>query len=431
MFLVLFDSLAVATALPQIGAGFDVPPARLQWVITLYSLSIGGFLLLGGRVCDLWGRRRLIVLSLGVTSSGLLLAGTASSLAVLLAGRVLQGVGAAFAIPAALASAATLFPEEPWRSRVFAVVAAAANTAGLAGAVCGGLITSHWGWRWIFLAVLPVGVVALVAARLVLPPDVPAESGRKPLDAAGAAVATAGLLAVIYGASRIAESGPAWPGLVLLLAGVALLAALVPLERRQPDPLLKPSLWRSRGLVASCLAFTAHSASYATVVVVGSLFLQDVYGLSAAQTGLILAPVLLCSLASATVAGRLLRRYGTRTVVAVALALCAGSLVGLAAGNDPSPAVVLAWLMAWGLSGGTIYVALTREGIGDAAAEDRGAASALFESTTHVGGALSVAAYLTLLGAGVGYPAVQLLGAALAGLGILTTLVIMPRRPRA
>ena len=136
-------------------------------------------------------------------------------------------------------------------------------------------------------------------------------------------------------------------------------------------------------------------------------------------------------LASATAAGRLLRRYGTRTVVAVALALCAGSLVGLAAGGDPSPAVVLAWLMTWGLSGGTIYVALTREGIGDAAAEDRGAASALFESTTHVGGALAVAAYPTLLGAGVGYPAVQLLGAALAGSGIITTLVIMPRRPRA
>jgi MFS family permease len=397
MFLVLFDSLAVATALPQIATRFDIPSERLQWVITLYSLSIGGFLLLGGRACDLWGRRRLIVISLGVTTLGLLLSGTASSLTFLLVGRVLQGIGAAFAIPAALASAATLFPAEPWRSRVFAVVATASNAAGLAGAVCGGLITSHWGWRWIFLTVVPVGFVTLFAALRLLPADPPAPSARRPLDLTGAAVATGGLLAVIYGATRISESGPLWPGLSLLIVGFALLAVLVPLERRLCDPLLKPSLLRSRGLVASCLAFTAHSASYATVVVVGSLYLQLVHRLSAAQTGLILAPVLLGAIASAVPAGKMIRRYGARAVVAVALALCAASLAGMAASTGASLAVFLVWLMVWGVSTGPIYVALTREGVGGAAPQDRGTASALFESTSHVGGALSVAAYLTML----------------------------------
>src|SRR3982750_2276533 len=156
-FLVLFDSLAVATALPSIGAEFQLPPAALQWVVSLYSLSIGALLVLGGRVCDLWGRRRVLVASLALCTAAGLLAGLAPGLPVLLAGRVLQGVGAAFAIPAALATAATAFAEEPWRSRGFAVIALAAWSAGLAGAMLGGLITVHCGWRWVFLATVPVG----------------------------------------------------------------------------------------------------------------------------------------------------------------------------------------------------------------------------------------------------------------------------------
>src|SRR4051812_9966167 len=121
-FLVLFDSLAIATALPSIGTEFRLRPAVLQWVVSLYSISIGAFLVLGGRVCDLWGRRRVLAASLALCTVAGLLAGLAPGLPVLLAGRVLQGVAAAFAIPAALATAATAFTEEPWRSRVFAVI---------------------------------------------------------------------------------------------------------------------------------------------------------------------------------------------------------------------------------------------------------------------------------------------------------------------
>ncbi|BCJ60696.1 MFS transporter [Micromonospora endophytica] len=427
MFLVLFDSLAVATALPQIATEFDVAPDRLQWVITLYSLSIGGFLLLGGRVCDLWGRRRLIVASLIVNTVGLIVAGVAATLLPLLVGRVLQGLGAAFAIPAALASAAALFPDEPWRSRVFAVIAGAGNTAGLAGAVCGGLITSYWGWRWIFLAVVPVAAVAALASARLLPPD-PPPVGERSLDVAGAVLATGGLLALIYGATRSSEQGPTPSAVAVLAAGLFLLAILVPLERRIRHPLLKPALLRSRSLMASCLAFAAHSASYAAVVVVGSLYLQQVHRLSAAQTGLVLAPVLLAALVSSVPAGTLIRRYGPRTVVAVALVLCATTLTAVALVSGSPLPVVVALLFAWGLSAGPIYVALTREGIGNATPEDRGTASALFESTTHVGGAISVAVFLTMLGAGAAFGTVQLVGAVAAGLGIVATIALMPGR---
>jgi MFS family permease len=444
MFLVLFDSLAVATALPRIGAEFGVSPGRSQWVVTLYSLSIGGFLVLGGRLCDLLGRRRLIVASLALTALGLLVSGLAPTLAVLLTGRVLQGVGAAVALPAALASAATLFPEEPWRSRVFSVVATAANAAGLAGAVCGGLVTSYLGWRWVFLAGLPVAVLCAGAARIFLPADEPADEpadgpadepadgpgdGRGRLDVLGAVLVTGGILAVMYGASRIGEAGPAPATVLPVVVGLVLFVAFAGWERRVSRPLVPAAVVRSRRLVGSCLAFGAHSAAYAAVVVVGSLLLQDVHGLSAAQAGLALAPVLLLGVISAAPAGRLVRRYGSRRVVAGALVLCSVALAVAAIGSGSLPLFVIA-LAAWGLSGGPIYVALTRECVGDAAPHQRGIASALFESTSHIGGAIAVAVYLTMIGAGAGYGPAQLVGAAVSGAAVVATLLVMPRRAR-
>ncbi|MFC7529796.1 MFS transporter [Actinoplanes sp. GCM10030250] len=427
MFLVLFDSLAVATALPAIGAEFAVPPEHLQWVVTLYSLSIGGFLLLGGRVCDLWGRRRLIVASLGVTAAGLLLSGVASATAPLLAGRVLQGLGAAFAIPATLASAATLFPGEPWRSRVFSVVAAAGNTAGVAGAVFGGLITSSLGWRWIFLVVVPVAVLAGVAALLVLPKDEPAAERPRRLDLIGAVLATGGILGVIYGATQLGERGLGPVAVLPVVVGLVLLAALVFRERRVADPLIKPSVVRSRRLVASCVAFLAHCAAYSAVIVVSSLLLQDVHGLSAAQAGLMLAPLLVGSFVSSVPAGPLLRRYGTRRVVTCCLTFSSITLALVAMAGRESLVLVSIALILWGLSSGPVFVALTRECVGDAAPADRGIASALFESTSHIGGAISVAVYLTLVGAGLGYGTAQLVGAAIVGAAVVPTLLIMPK----
>ncbi|MEV0901483.1 MFS transporter [Actinoplanes sp. NPDC049802] len=426
MFLVLFDSLAVATALPAIGDEFGLSPGRLQWVVTLYSLSIGGFLVLGGRVCDLWGRRRTMVASLALTAVGLLVAGVAPGAGPLLAGRVMQGVGAAFAIPAALASAGTLFPEEPWRSRVFSVVASAANTAGIAGAVGGGLITSLLGWRWLFLIVVPVAVIAVVVALRVLPPDAPGETWRG-LDVGGAVLVTGGLVAVIHGAGQVGERGPGAGALLPVLAGLAMLGALVRWERRAAAPLIKPSVVRSRRLTACCLAFAAHSAAYSAVVVVGSLALQERHGLSAAQAGLALAPMLVSALISAVPASALVRRYGTRAVAATALLVCSASLAlaGSQADDGPVP-VIIVCLAVWGLSGGPIYVALTRSAVVDAAPADRGVASALFESTSHVGGAISVAVFLSMIGAGAGYGGAQLLGAAVSVAGVLALLTIVP-----
>jgi predicted MFS family arabinose efflux permease len=241
---------------------------------------------------------------------------------------------------------------------------------------------------------------------------------------------TTGLLALIYGASLIGEHGLRPITALPVAAGLLMLAALARYERRAANPLIKPAILRSPRLVASCLAFGAHPAAYAAVVVVGSLQLQDIYRLSAAQAGTVLAPVLLGAVISAAPAGRLLRRYGSARVVVVALLLCTVTLSLVAFSSRGSLPLLVISLIAWGLSAGPIYVGLTRECIGDAAPEDRGIASALFESTSHVGGAISVAVYLTMIGAGVDYRTTQLIGAALVGMAVFTTLRIMPRVPR-
>jgi len=236
-----------------------------------------------------------------------------------------------------------------------------------------------------------------------------------------------GVLGAVLGNQVGHGSGRAAATILGAVGGaVVLLAGLVVLEGRVGDPLIKPRLVRSRRLVGRCLAFGAHAAAYAAVVVVGSLYLQDRHGLSSAGAGMALAPVLAAGIVSAVPSGFLLRRWGARRVVAAALALCAITLAMVARASGGSLGAVLPWLVAWGLSAGPIYVGLTTECIGDADPKDRGTASALFESTSHIGGAIAVATYLTVLGAGLDYALVQLGGAAAAGAAAIATLRILP-----
>jgi predicted MFS family arabinose efflux permease len=419
-FLVLFDSLAVATALPAIGDEFGLRPGVLQWVISLYSLTIGAFLILGGRVCDVWGRRRVMVAGLVVCTGAGLLAGLAPNFPLLLAGRALQGVAAAFALPAALSAAAGEFDTEPWRSRVFSVIAFAAWSAGLAGAMLGGVLTTRFGWRWVFLVTVPVGAVALVGARMLLPRDRPGAVHGQRLNVTSAVLVSSGLIVLLLG---LQESSP-----LLGLAGCALLALLVVVERRSAHPMVRPGLLASRRRAGSYLAFGTYCAGYTALIVIGSQALQEKYGLSADAAGLALSPVLVGGAISSALSPLLMRRFSPRTIVVTAMAMCALSLA-LIAVSDSVPRL-LPWLLLWGWSSGPIFVGLTRECISDAPEEDRGTASALFESMSHIGGALAVAAFMTMLGAGVAFRSVELTGAVVVAVGALLALLVIPgRRP--
>ncbi|MEU4420921.1 MFS transporter [Actinoplanes sp. NPDC024001] len=425
-FLVLFDSLAVATALPAIGDEFALRPGVLQWVVSLYSLTIGAFLVLGGRVCDVWGRRRVMLAGLAVCTGAGLLAGLAPNLPLLLAGRALQGIAAAFALPAALSTAAGEFDTEPWRSRVFSVIAFAAWSAGLAGAMLGGVLTTQFGWRWVFLVTVPVGAIALAGASMLLPADRPGTVSGQRLNVTSAVLVSAGLIVLLLGLQEIGQDGGGVRASILGLAGLALLALLVVVERRSAYPMVKPSLLASRRRAGSYLAFGTYCAGYTALIVIGSQALQEKYGLSADAAGLALSPVLVGGAISSTLGPLLMRRFSSRTIVVTAMTVCALSL-SLIATTDSVPRL-MPWLLLWGLCSGPIFVGLTRECISDAPEDDRGTASALFESMSHVGGALAVAAFMTMLGAGITFRSVELTGALVVAAGALLTLLVIPRR---
>lgn len=422
---VLFDSLAVATALPAIGGRFDLGPGELQWVVSLFSISIGSFMLLGGRVCDVLGARRVLVGCLALCAVGGVLAGVAPSFGVLLAGRVVQGVAAAGALPAALSLASALFDREPWRSRVYSVIATAAWLAAIAGAVLGGLITDVWGWRWIFLVTVPAALLGMAASR-VLPASGTTGEPRRRVDLAAALLATTGLAALLLGCEQLAH-GEVVLGAGALAVALLALAGLPVVERRTADPLLPPQLLRSPRLVGACLAFGAYCAGYTAVVVVGSLFVQQEYGLGASGAGLFLTPMLVVGTASAVLAPRWVRRHGVRRVTTGALLACTVALGGLALSRPPSPALLLPWLVLWGAGSGPVFVGLTREVLGDVEPQQSGTVAALFESMSHVGGGVAVAVYLTLLGTGLGFLPVQLVAAAVVLLGVGLALVALPR----
>jgi predicted MFS family arabinose efflux permease len=292
----------------------------------------------------------------------------------------------------------------------------------------GGLITVHLGWRWIFLVTVPVGVVAVIAALVFLDRDGPRPDLPGRLDVLGAVVLSAGLVTLLLGMEDLGRGGHTGRAVLVVCFGLVLLACLVLVERRASHPLITPRLVRSRRMVGGCLTFGAYCAGYTAVIVVGSLRLQEEHGLSAAGAGLALSPVLVSGIISSLLSPLLLRRHGTRLVLTTALLLCATALA-MVAFSDSADAVALApWLVLWGISSGPIYVALTRECVGDAAEADRGTASALLESMSHVGGGVAASAYLILLGAGAGFRFTELAGAAAVAVGVVIALVVLPRR---
>lgn len=373
LFLVVFDSLSIATALPSIGRGLQLRPSSLQWVVNAYSLFIAGFLLVGGRAADLFGRRRMLVTSLALLGIGTGFCAFSPGLELFLLGRSLQGTAAALALPAALALTGALFVNEPGRSKAFSIMSVTGGVAGIAGAVVGGLLTGAFGWRWVFLGTLPLNALAVVLTVRVVPADVLSpQRKRQQLDLPGAVLATCGLVALVYAFSRVEQSGLLGRDvLISLVLAVIGGTAFFSWERRSRAPLIQPMLLRSRRLLGCCAGIAAASAIHSAVVVLGSLHLQQVHGFTPTQTGLALAPALLATSAGSVLAGRLVPRFGSRLVAAVGLPIAASALGLWAAGARSGSylTAVLPWLVIQGLSNSANYVALTREAVADAAEE--------------------------------------------------------------
>jgi MFS family permease len=400
-FVVVLDTTIVAIALPAIQRSLHVATADLQWVVTAYTLTFAGFLVLAGRLADLHGRRRVFVAGLALFAGASLVCGLGRSPGLLVAARALQGLGAAAVAPAALAALMAVVPEGAERRRALGVWTAAAAGGGASGWLLGGVITQQAAWPWVFLVNVPIGAAAAVLAPLVVP-ETRAEGGGRGLDAAGAATLTCGLALVVLGVTRAQIDGPRSPVAIGGLgAGLALLALFARIEGRSTDPLLPASLLRADGIAGANLVAAALTASTGPPLLLCVLGLQGTQGRSTLETGALFAPFNLAVIVGSVLGPRAVRAVGTRAVMAFGLAgIAAGVGWMLAFGAAAAaPIALVPAFVVMGVSLGCASVASTTAGTAAAGRTREGVASALLTTAAQVGAALGVAALLSLAAA--------------------------------
>src|SRR4051794_6465797 len=285
-FMVILDVAIVNVALPSIKSDLGFSATGLQWVITAYAIFFGGTLLLGGRLADLLGRRRMFIAGLALFSASSLLSGFAWSSGSLVAFRALQGLGGALLAPAALALLMTSFAEGRERNRALGIYGAASGSGGAAGVLLGGVITSYLHWSWIFFINVPVGLAALALAPLLLQ-ESRATLAHRHFDLAGAATITSGLMLFVYTLTRAATHGWASPGTIgLIAASLGLVGAFVAIEHRATSPLLPLRIFRLRTLPAANVTMAIVGATMFSQFFVLTLYMQDVLHYTPMQSGL-------------------------------------------------------------------------------------------------------------------------------------------------
>jgi EmrB/QacA subfamily drug resistance transporter len=401
-FLVGADGLAVAIALPAMQGDLSAAPIDAQWILTAYALAFGGGLLLGGRLGDLYGRRRVLVLGLALFTAGALLAGVAPGLGVLVAARALQGAGSAAAVPASLALIGSLFPAGPARTRALAILAAMASVGVTTGLLIGGVVTATLGWRWVFLLMAPLALATMAAARAALPEVRAERSGRRP-DVAGALLVTAGLVALLLGLTRVESQGLAAPATIgPVLAGLLLLTAFVGWERRVPAPLVRLEILRVRSLRTATICVGVNAIAFTAIVYVATLYLQSALGYGPAAAGVALLPLDVVAAVVPLALGAGLARRSPRALLVGSFALTALALLWLARAPAPADYVtdLLPPLVVLGASLSVAFVVLTNEAVADVEPDEKGVASGIFETANHLfGGAIGVALYATVIAA--------------------------------
>jgi EmrB/QacA subfamily drug resistance transporter len=393
-FVDVLDINAVIVALHSIGQDLGFSQAGLQWVVSAYVLFFAGFLLLSGRVADLWGRRRTFVAGLALFTAASLCCGLSVSPGMLVVSRAFQGLGAAITAPAALSIITTIFAEGRERDRAVAAWTAVAAAAGL---LLGGLITDVLGWEWIFFVNFPVGAAGIALSYVLLPESRDTTTFRG-LDLLGAGTVTAGLVLLVLGLTRTEQAGfGSPPTLATLGLAAALFGAFVFVERRASDPLVPLRLFRLRGLVGAALVAFALTAATAPVGVLVTLYLQNTLGYSASIAGLAGLPFSLCVIVGSAFGGRIAGRLGGRATMSLGLAVVAASaLITAGITAEGGVAYVLVGCALSGLGLGCASVASTARGTSAVERGKRGLASGFMNTSAQVGTALGLAALLTL-----------------------------------
>lgn len=398
-FMVVLDVSIVNVALPSIQRDLGFIAANLQWVVTAYSLTFGGLLLLGGRLADLFGRRRIFLFGLVLFTGASLLGGFANSQGVLIAARSLQGVGAAVLSPATLTILTVTFTEQRARARALGVWSAVAAGGGAAGALFGGILTQELSWRWILFVNVPIGMVLFVFARYFLI-ESRAEGPRRRLDLAGSITVTGGLLALVY--TIVHTDQVAWTSPSTLLTGaisVILLGSFVVIEARMAEhPLVPLRLFRSRALTGANLVMLCFGVAMFSMWFFLSLYLQQVLGYDPVITGLSFVPQTAAIAVGATIAGRLAPRLGARNVIVVGAVLAAIGLYWLSL----IQATDTYWTGACGggimatFGMGLAFTPIALSATGGVRREEAGLASGLVNSSRQIGASLGLAVLSTV-----------------------------------
>jgi EmrB/QacA subfamily drug resistance transporter len=412
-FVVILDASIVNVALPSIGRDLKLDQDSLSWVVNAYVLFFGGFLLLGGRLADLLGRKRIFIIGLGLFAFASLLGGLSQSEGQLISARVLQGLGGALLSPAALAILTTTFAEGSERNKALGVWGAVAGSGGAVGVLLGGILTDSLGWEWIFFVNVPITAVAAVGAFMVLS-ESHDESARS-FDILGAVTVTAGLSLLVYVLVDANDAGwrsaqTIWLGLLSFL----LIAAFIAIESVSKQPLLPFRIFKNRTLSGANITAVFIAMSLFSMFFFVSLYMQQVLGYSALKAGVAYLPLAGGIIVSAGVASVLTTRLGFKPVLAGGMILVAGGLFSFAQvspdGTYLGDILFPSLLAALGL--GFAFVSLTIAAVSGVEHDDAGLASGLINTSQQVGGALGLAILLAVANARfeevVGSPAVKL-----------------------
>lgn len=398
--MLILDATVVNVALPHIDADLGFGPASLSWVLNAYTLAFGGLLLLGGRLGDVFGRRRMFEAGLAVFTLASLLGGVAQDPAMLVGARALQGVGAAMAAPGVLALLTTSAPDQAARNRALALFGAVSSGGMSIGLLLGGFLTDVGSWRWTMFINVPIGLAVLALTRRFLD-----ETARRPgrFDLVGAVTATGGAVAIVW--SLIGAPDHGWTSartLVGLVVGVALVCALAVTERRVAHPLLQPALLRSRSRIGGLAMIALVVGGQLSMFFLAVQLIEGQLGFGPMATGLAFLPLTLGIFGMSRVTPRLITRVGVLPMMVTGSLGLAASFAWLSqvGASDTYLSGVFGPMLINGLSAGLVFMPVTATILAGVAPEHAGSASGLLQTFQQLGGAIGLAVIVSVYAAG-------------------------------
>jgi EmrB/QacA subfamily drug resistance transporter len=396
-FMTVLDGTIVTVALPSIKTALHVPDNRLQWVLIAYSITFGGFLLLGGRAADLLGRRRMFMIGVAVFTTASLACGLANSIGVLIAARAVQGLGAALVSPATLSIITTTFDEGAERNKALGIWGAIGASGAAAGVLFGGILTKYAGWEWIFFVNIPVGALVLALTRLVVRESrIP---GLRGFDVGGAVTITSSLALLVYAISKAPDVG--WTSgrtIGFLIGSAVLFVAFLVIETRSSAPMVSFDIFRIRSVTgANVSGFLLGAVVFSNFFLL-TLYVQQVLGYSALKTGLTFLATAGMVVPAAGISQALVTKFGPRPVMAFGLTLITGGMLWYTQIPVEGSFVthLLPGYLLVGVGMGFSFVPMSIAALAGVEPQEAGLASGLINTSQQIGGALGVAIAATV-----------------------------------